>query len=374
MRITDGQVRYARREDPGRAFVLRGITLDVEAGATAESLRISGRALGSPGDVALRLADGSVELGAGRPVGEVGIKAVVDVEVPDLGPLGALLVAAPTLSGSARGRLTVGGTLLRPRATGEVRLERLLLAQDRPQCPAPTLRQLEIRDLRVPLAYDGQRVEGQPVQGRVAGGIVTGRVVYAFAPSPLVTLTGVQVQGLELSRVLVDYLCQSLAVTGPLELTGAATARPEDPLRTLTGSARVRVGAGKVVGADAVQLLSNVLKLGGAASALLRGDPRALVPADALEFDSITATVSVVNGMATTRDLAFAGRRLTLGGSGSYGLADGRVDASLTVTEGRTQVSARVAGVVPGRLSVVPTGVSHGGRDVIKRALERLFR
>jgi hypothetical protein len=46
--------------------------------------------------------------------------------------------------------------------------------------------------------------------------------------------------------------------------------------------------------------------------------------------------------------------------TGTYALADGRVDATVTLTQGRTQVKARVAGV--GAIVRVGSDRRHPGR------------
>ncbi len=60
----------------------------------------------------------------------------------------------------------------------------------------------------------------------------------------MATLRDITVKGVQLEPVLVDYLCQRNAVTGPLDLTGQATLQPPQALATLNGSGRLHIGAG----------------------------------------------------------------------------------------------------------------------------------
>jgi uncharacterized protein YhdP len=104
----------------------------------------------------------------------------------------------------------------------------------------------------------------------------------------------------------------------------------------------------------------------------VEGQPLA-APSRPLDFESITATYRITNGVVATDDLVYQGDGLTGNVAGTYGLADGRIDAAVTLTQGRTQVKARVTGAGDS-VRVIPTGVSQGGRDAVRQLLERLMR
>jgi hypothetical protein len=77
------------------------------------------------------------------------------------------------------------------------------------------------------------------VQSKVAKGTVGFRLTVALGPPPVATLRDITVKGVQLEPVLVDYLCQRNAVTGPLDLTGEATSTRRGPdLNGLAGPHR----------------------------------------------------------------------------------------------------------------------------------------
>ena len=97
-----------------------------------------------------------------------------------------------------------------------------------------------------------ERLDSAPVEARLArrnGGVA--RLRRAGRCSD-VSLTEVNVKGVEFGPVLVDFLCQPYAVTGPLDLTGEALlrlptiARPRRCERSVAG--RIKIGPGKVTG------------------------------------------------------------------------------------------------------------------------------
>ena len=47
---------------------------------------------------------------------------------------------------------------------------------------------------------------------------------------------------------------------------------------------------------------------------------------------------------------------------------------TVTLSQGRNQIKARVTGTVGARLSVVPTGATVSGRDAVKEIVDRLLR
>jgi hypothetical protein len=176
---------------------------------------------------------------------------------------------------------------------------------------------------------------------------------------------------MELGPVLVDFLCQPYAVTGPLDLAGEVRFRLADALSSVAGSGRVRVGQGKVVGRAIVNLLREVIGLGTAVATLVRPDrPMGSSP---LDFDSITATYTINGGVARTDDLLYQARDVRVRAAGTYALADGRVAMEVALSQGANRVKGVVSGV-PGALRVVPTGVNIEGAGDVKKFLDRLFR
>ncbi len=180
-------------------------------------------------------------------------------------------------------------------------------------------------DLRIPIAYTGTRIESAPLQARVVNGSVTLRLSIALGSPPAATLKDIKITGVDLGPVLIDFLCQPGAVTGPMDLTGEASLRLDDPWRTVSGSGRLRIGPGRVTGKDVVNLVNEAAALADLASAVAGPERRGLRAAP-LDFTSITATYTITGGVVKTDDLLYEGPDLRVAGAGTFGLADGRVD------------------------------------------------
>jgi uncharacterized protein YhdP len=269
----------------------------------------------------------------------------------------------------------VSGTPARLAATGTVGFERLTLSAQQPRCPEPRRRSLTLEDIRLPLRYEPSQLESRAVQAKVAKGTVAFRLTVAMGPPRVATLREITVKGMQLEPVLVDYLCQRNAVTGPLDLSGEASLRLPEALPTLNGSGRLQIGAGRVIGPDLLDALNQALALTELVSGTLAGGRRGgqPVPGSPLNFDSITATYTIVNGVARTEDLVYQARDLRLTGAGTYGLVDGRTAMDVVVTQGGNRVKAHVAGG-PGALTIVPTDVRIKESKELKKTLERLLR
>jgi AsmA protein len=376
VRITNGTVAYEKVEGSGKkaaALSLDGINVTVTQGALGEPLRVTGEAKG-PGGLKLAIVEGSASLWPGRPLTEAQIKATVDVEGRDVQAVVGALAAGPAVSGPIKGRVQISGTAARLTATGALAFERLTVTQQQPRCPDPKPRSLTLEDVRLPLVFTPPQLESQAVQGRVAKGTIAFRLLVALGLSRAATLRDIQVKGVQLEPVLVDYLCQRNAVTGPLDLTGELNLRLPEALPTLNGSGRLSIGAGRVVGPDLLNAVSQALALTDLVSATLtpggRGRPGTGSP---LNFDSITATYTIAGGVARTDDLVYVARDVRVTGAGTYGLVDGRTNVDVTVVQGTNRVKARVAGG-PGALTIVPTDVRLKEPKDLRKALDRLLR
>ncbi len=371
IRIKDSVVHFVRRGAQRLDARLEAVDLLVRPSGDGVSLEGSARL--APGGVRLKLIQTTLTLPPGRALGEGPVRATVELGGADVGALVGGFVAAPEMRGTVEGRLRVAGTVAQPTAQGELTFGGLTLTERQPQCPPPPDRKLQLGDVRVPVALTPARIDAAPLTARVAGGAVSLRAEMPLASSnPTVTLKEISLKGVELEPVLVRYLCQAYAVTGPLELTGDAFFAAGDPLRTASGAGRLRIGRGRVVGAAALGLVRDVVALAGMVAPLAEGRPVS-APTRPLEFESITATYRIRNGVVATDDFVYQGDGLTGNMTGTYGLADGRIDAAVTLTQGRTQLKARVTGA-PGAVRVIPTGVTQGGRDAVKQILDQLLR
>ncbi len=371
VRVVNGSVRYTRRGGKEAAIQLERINIAMSQGAPGEELVLRGDAVAQPGGLRLVVTEASLMLGAARPLGEMPLKATVDLEAEDVAPIAAAFLASPALSGAAKGKLQLAGTPARPTVTGMISLDRLTLSELRPQCGGTARRQLVMEAVRLPLTASPTAIDSAPATARVARGSMSLRATVSLQAPAAATLREIAVKAMELGPVLVDFLCQPYAVTGPLDLGGESTLRLADMLKSASGSGRVRIGPGKVVGREIMSLVHDVVGLGTTVSALARPDrPLGSSP---LDFDSITGTYTIADGVARTDDLLYRARDVTVRAAGTYALADGRVAMEVTLTQGANQVKGFVAGA-PGSLHVVPTGVKLGDTRDLRKFLDRLFR
>jgi AsmA protein len=373
--VDGGVVTYVARGKGGAASEYRLEGVDVTVTGSASQLAFKGDAKVQPGALALKISDGVLGLAAGKPITDAALRGKVAVEGKDVKPLVAGAVGAtPQIGGSLKATLTLGGTVGAPTATGEAQMSPLAVTQTQPSCPAPKERTLTVPSLKLNVAWQDQRLTARPLTASLADGTITTQLTVTLGRGVHVQLADLGIKTLPLEKVLVDYLCQGYAITGPLDLTGGLAFDAADMLNTLTGPGQMKVGRGKVVGSQALALIGSVVRVGGAISALLSAD----VPADTfnspLEFDSITGTYQLTSGTATTKDLLYTSRVMKVLIAGDYGLASGRLNLDMTVTHNRGEIKAKVTGttsspsirVNPSTL-IAPDKAEKGIRDLLKR-------
>lgn len=373
VRIVNSAVAYQKAGTKTADFSLDRINATVAQAGPGEAIRISGVAVGQPGNVRLTISDGTVDVAGSRGFAEAPLTATVEVEAKDVAGLVGPFLPSPQLSGPLKGRIQVSGTMARLVATGALSLDRLAVSAEQPHCPDPKRRSLVLEAIHLPLAFTPAQLESQPVQGKVAGGTVALRLMVALKPARVATLKDITVKGVQLEPVLVDYACQRNAVTGPLDLTGEAGLRPPDALRTLNGSGRLRIGPGRVVGPDLLKAVNQVTALTDVVSALRPEAPGRARAGSPLNFDSITATYTMTDGVVRTDDLLYQAPDLRVTAAGTYGLADGRTAMDVTLTQGSNRVRARLTGTA-GALRIVPTDVRLQEPKDFRKMLDRLLR
>ena len=369
IRLTDAVIHVRRGGVKSGELTVDKINVTV-SGVGGSDLDIQGDAKLEPSGLKLR----DMRVTVGLRAAEMPIKGSVSLEGDDVAPLAsAFLFASPVVSGPVKGKLEVSGTAVRPGATGEIDLSRVTLSQDRPQCPAPKLRQLALQDVRVPVLLKPSFLESAPLQAAVGKGSVVLKVTAGLGePSPLLTVGDIKIAKLELLPVLQDYLCQAFAVSGPLDLSGELAMRTADTWRTMNGTGRFTVGSGRLVGEGALALVRQVLQAGGMIDRALRGDFSG-PGRTALEFQSITGTYKITNGLVRTDDLVYQAKDLKMTAAGTYGLADGRTDMAVVISQSAGQFRAQVTGS-GGSLRVVPTSLNVKDPAAVKKFLDRLLR
>ncbi|HEX6209460.1 MAG TPA: AsmA family protein [Methylomirabilota bacterium] len=378
VRLDGGTVVYvAQGKGEGASqYRLSDLEMTLTGGETQIALR--GQARLQPGDVRLTLSDGVVALVGAKPLAEASLRGKVAFDGKDVGPLSAAVAGPrPALSGGVKGSLTLGGTVGAPTAAGEVTMPGLTVTQDNPRCPEPGPRTLTVSSLKVNLGWQDQRLAGKPATATLDGGTVTTQLTVTLDRGVRVQLSDLGIKALPLEPVLVDFLCQGYAITGPLDLVGALSFDAHDVLRTLSGPGQLSVGRGKVVGPQALALFANIVRVGGAVSSLLSADVPSRVFDAPLEFESITGTYTLINGVVTTRDLLYTSRSMKVGVAGNFALASGRMNLDLVVDHGRGQVRAKVTGTTASpAISVAPSSVlkdidpqkaQKGIQDLLKR-------
>jgi len=149
-----------------------------------------------------------------------------------------------------------------------------------------------------------------------------------------------------------------------------------DMWNTLSGPGTLRAGPGKVVGAQALALVSGIVRVGGAISAALNSELPAVSAGSPLEFDSITGSYRITNGVLTTRDLLYTSRPMKVAIAGQYGLANGRMDLDMIVTHARGELKAKVTGnAASPSIRVDPAAILKGvDREKVEKGLGDLLK
>jgi hypothetical protein len=376
--IDHGVVVYVAQGAGGAGSKYRVEDLDLTLTGSPTVVGFKGDARVKPGDLALKISDGSVMLGNARTYFDAPVRGRIALETKTLGALaGAAMGPSPALGGAMKGALTLAGTVGKPNASGDIQLGDFAVTQTQPHCPEPKQRTLAFAPVKLNVAYEEARFSARPLTTGIGGGTITTNMVATLDRGLHIALNDLGIKALPLEKVLVDYLCQGYAVTGPLELTGAMSMQAADIWHTLSGPGQLRIGAGKIVGSQALALLGGVTKLGGAISSLTNPDLPPSLFESPVEFESITGTYQATNGVITTRDLLYTSRPMKVAVAGAYTLASGAMNLDMVVNYGRGAVKAKVTGtaaspsirVDPASVlkDVDPGKVERGLQDLLKR-------
>jgi hypothetical protein len=375
--IDNAVVTYVMRGKGDAVTRYRVEDLDLTLSGGGSQLAFKADMKVKPGDLAVKVSDGIVGLTGGKTLTDAPLRGAVTLDAKDIGELAKVAMGpAPQLGGALKGKLALSGTVGSPGVAGDVEVSKPTATQVQPSCPEPKRRTLTLGNLKLNVAYRDQVVNARPVTTSIGDGAISGQLTASLQHGVRVQLSDLGIKGLPLERVLVDWICQGYAITGPLDLTGGVTFTASDLWNTLSGPGTLKVGRGKVVGPQALALASGIVRLGGAVSALLGADlPN--VGDSPLEFDSITGTYQITNGVLTTKDLLYASKPMKVAIAGSYGLASGRMDLDMIINHGRGELKAKVAGtasspsirVLPGSVlrDVDPGKVEKGLGDLLRK-------
>jgi uncharacterized protein involved in outer membrane biogenesis len=374
IRIESGLVTIERRHAGGvTRHRIEGVDLTATPAAVGR-LALEARARLSPGDVELGLVEGALDVVAGRALADTPVAARLTVRARALGSLLAAGAAHdPGVAGSVEGSFTIGGTVGRPSAVGTVTVSEAALVRTEPRCPEPRRRVLALGPASASARLDDGRLTADPVSIAVAGGEIRASVGADLGRGSI-EVTELGARGVAVERLLVDFLCQRYAVTGPLALRGNLEAQAADPLGTMGGSGQVRIGPGTIAGAQAIALVHAVGRLGGELSSLLRAPAGGGAP---IGYDAITATYRIDGGVVFTNDLELRTAGLRVSAAGTYTLASGALDLHTEVRQGRAELRARVTGSASSptiRLVGGPVpGPARAGKAGTGRGFEKLL-
>jgi AsmA protein len=342
--IDDGVLVYVARAKTGAGAQYRVEDLDLTLTGGGPQIAFKSDFKLKPGDLVVKIDDGQVALNGAKSLTEAPLRGVITLEAKDIGELAKNAMGpTPAFGGALKGKLALSGTLGSPTAAGDVVLGKPTVSQLQPSCPEPKRRTLTLGDLKLNTAYKDSTLTARPLTTSIGDGSITAQLSVSLTHGARVQVSDIGIKTLPLEKVLVDYLCQGYAITGPLDFTGAVSFSGSDMWNTLSGPGTLKVGRGKVVGSQALALVSGIVRLGGAVSALLSADlPN--VGDSPLEFESITGTYQIVNGVLTTRDLLYTSKPMKVAIAGSYGLATTRMDLDMTISHGRGELKAKVTG------------------------------
>jgi uncharacterized protein involved in outer membrane biogenesis len=376
--VEEGLATYETRAAGSGVSRQRLEDLDLTLSARSGGFSFSGSARVMPGALVVKISDGALGLSGARALTEASVRASIAFEGRDVRPLvTAALGPEPTVSGSVMGRLNLTGTVGRPRATGDIELQHPEITRTNPACPEPRRRRLALSAVKASVTWDDGRLLVPRFVTGLGPGSITSKLAATPGPHTHAELSDLVLKSIPLEPVLVDFLCQAYAVAGPLDLRGTLDLSPADPMRTLSGSGRLSIGQGRVLGAHALTLLGGMARLGGSASSMLRGDSPATAFAAPLDFESIVATWEIRNGVVTTRDLLYTSRAMKVKVVGDYALPTGRVNLDVVLDHGRGQLLAKVTGtsespsirVAPAVVlrNLDPAPIERGFKDLLKK-------
>ena len=377
VKIDKGVITYIAHGKGPAETPYRVEDLSVTIVGQGTQLGFKGSLVVRPGDLTVNLADGTVAVNGAKTLVEAPVRAKIGLEAKDIEKLVAAAAGPrPTIAGPLKGDLSLGGTLGAPRISGNVELASVKVTQENQACPEPKRRTLSLGSLKLSgLSWDGGRLQSRPVTTSIASGSISTNLTMTLEHGAHVQLGDLAIKSLPAEKVLVDFLCEGYAVSGPLDLTGALALSPANLLNTLDGSGHLRIGPGKVVGPQALALVGVVTQLAGAASSVLAADVPKELQSNPVDFESVTGNYQITNGVLSTKDLLYTTKTLKVGVAGDYGLPTGRMNLDLRIDHGRGEIRAKVTGnAASPSVRIDPTSVvNEVGRKNIERGVQDLL-
>lgn len=378
VKIDKGVITYVAHGKGPAETPYRVEDLNITVVGQGTQLGFKGAFVVRPGDLMVNLAEGIVAVNGAKTLVEAPVRGKIGIEGKDIEKLVAAAAGpSPAIAGPIKGEFSLGGTLGVPRISGNVELASVKVTQANQACPEPKQRTLALGLLKLNGAsWDGARFQSRPVTTSIGSGTISTNLTMTLERGAHIQLTDLAIKSVPSEKVLVDFLCEGYAVSGPLDLTGALSTSTSNLLGTLDGSGHLRIGPGKVVGPQALALVGVVTQLAGLASSVLAADVPKELKSNPVDFDSIAGNYQITNGVLSTKDLLYTTKTLKVGVAGDYGIPTGRMNLDLRVDHGRGELRAKVTGNAASPLvRVDPSSVvDEVGRKNIESGVQDLLK
>lgn len=175
-----------------------------------------------------------------------------------------------------------------------------------------------------------------PLKAQLYGGSYSGNIGLDMRPAvPRLTMDE-HMSGIDIAKFMKEYAdSERLSGKGNLDVKLAASGRSGDALlRTLTGTISTNLADGAVEGMDIWYAIAQ------AQSVLQKRQLASVTNTKRTVFETFKASADVVNGVATTKDLAIASQLLRITGSGSTNLVTQTLDYSVKASVLKTPPGA----------------------------------
>jgi hypothetical protein len=213
---------------------------------------------------------------------------------------------------------------------------------------------LPLEDVKATVVYAGRQLRLKPFTARLFGGQHAGAATADLGRTPVAITLQSTFSNIEAAQLLATASPGKSFVSGPVSGQLNVTLSPAagEPLaRTLNGYVELQMANGRMNG---VQMLNEMAAVGKLLGFMNKRETFT-------EIVDFRSTFAIVNGVATTKDLAlnFGAGQLT--GEGTFGLADQTLNLRLSTLLGR-EVTARIA---PGRLGGILGSILAGPQGQI---------
>jgi AsmA protein len=175
-----------------------------------------------------------------------------------------------------------------------------------------------------------------PLKAQLYGGQYNGDIGLDMRPSlPRLTMDE-HMSGIDIAKFMKEYAdSERLSGKGNLDMKLTASGRNGDALlKTMTGTLSTNLADGAVEGMDIWYAIAQ------AQSLIQKRQLASVTNTKRTAFDTFKASADVVNGVATTKDLAIASQLLRITGNGSTNLVTQALDYSITAAVLKTPPGA----------------------------------